>query len=252
MYVRLSRLRKVVGEQAQHLFEQLKEDSDRLRRGIQDNWPGENHNRFEEDFEFEAKEKDEEEPEADVGEDNPKEKPAFLKGKGKDEPKKKSPPEEDSAEEEEPKKEPSPKHKKAKKGLEKAQKQKKMPKSQVDPSTGVKQDVDLDALAQLATEMGYRLERNDPEPELDLGLDPESDLGDFPGDDDEMDFSGLDTEKEDVALFSSDEDLEDVLGLDNEEPETGLEGHPLSLKHASPVAKQGAAKSGGLKLHVRK
>ena len=297
MYVRLSKLRKVVAEQAKHLFNQLQEgNTDRLRRGVEDNWPGESHDNFEEaieleDFEFEGKKKDEEEPEEDNspdegGEDKPKEKPAFLKGKGKEEPKKakKSPPKEEEPEEqesedsgeeeEEPKKEPSPKHKKAKKGLEKAQKQKTLPKSQIDQKTGRKQDVDLDALAQLATEAGYRLEKVQPEepnPDDDfglgdmdgeqdfgLGLDPSEDDGKFPGDDDEMNFDdnhGKDIEDEDVALFSSDEDLADVIGQGHEEPEddlSDLEGHPMSMKKSLPVAKQGAPKSGALKLHIRK
>lgn len=286
MFVRLSRLKKVVAEQAAHLFEELRqEDVDRLRRAA-DGYPGESQTGFEEaieleDFEFgEAKKKDEEEPEdvvGDEGGEEKKEKPAFLKGKGKGEPKKKSPPkeketEEDSGEEEEqPKKEPSPKHKKAKKGLEKAQKQKSLPKSQVDPKTGMKQDIDLDQLAQLATEMGYRLERNEPEPEEDM---PEDDLGmdvsdELPGDDDEMNFDlgslgdlggedeedhDEDVEGEDVALFSSDEDLGDVLGLgaqENDEDELGLEGNPLSMKKSLPVAKQGSTKQGGLKLRIK-
>lgn len=292
MYVRLSKLRRVVAEQAKYLFNQLQEDSDRLRRGVQDNWGGESHDNFEEaleleDFEFEAKKKEEEPEEDDSVDDSEKsdDKPAFLKSKEEPKKAKKSPPKEEEPEEaddspedsgeeeEEPKKEPSPKHKKAKKGLEKAQKQKALPKSQIDQKTGRKQDVDLDALAQLATEAGYRLEKvqpEEPDPDDDfglsdlgdsdggedcgLGIDPSFDDGKFPGDDDEMNFDGPDTEKEDVALFSSDEDLADVLGQghEEEEEETGLEGHPLSMKKSLPVAKQGLPKSGALKLHIRK
>ena len=285
MYVRISRLKKVVAEQAAHLFEQMKEDVDRLRRGAPGEYGGESHTGFEEaleleDFELEAKKKDEADSDDEGAEDKPKEKPAFLKGKGKDEPKKKSPPKEepeeveDSGEEEdsESKKEPSPKHKKVKKGLEKAQKQKKMPKSQVDPATGVKQDVDLDALAQLATEAGYRLEKMEPEePDPDddfglsdldgeedfgLGIDPSFDDDKFPGDADEMDFDdkhGKDIEDEDVALFSSDETIGDVMGMGHkEEDESDFEGHPLSMKRSLPVAKQGSAKQGGLKLRINK
>src|SRR3990167_9227674 len=282
MYVRLSKLRKVVAEQAQHLFEQMKEDVDRLKRGAPGEYGGESHTGFEEaleleDFEFEAKKKDEADSDDEGAEDKPKEKPAFLKGKGKDEPKKKSPPkekepEEDSGEEEEEPKQPSPKASKAKKGLEKAQKQKKMPKSQVDPATGVKQDVDLDALAQLATEAGYRLEKMEPEePDPDddfglsdldgeedfgLGIDPSFDDDKFPGDADEMDFDdkhGKDIEDEDVALFSSDETIGDVMGMGHkEEDESDFEGHPLSMKRSLPVAKQGSAKQGGLKLRINK
>ena len=282
MFVRISKLRRVVAEQAAHLFEELKEDSDRIRRGVQDNWSGESHDRFEEeveleDFEFEAKKKDEEEPEEeeesdDTGGDDDDGKPAFLKKK--EAPKKKSPPKE---EEEAPKKaSPGSKQHKAKKGMEKAQKQKKMPKSQVDPATGVKQDIDLDALSQLATEAGYHLERNEPEePDLSddfglgsdsgeqdfgLGLDPGEDDGKFPGDDDEMNFDdksgpGKDIEDEDVALFSSDEDLSDVLGQEQPEEDdlSDLEGHPMSMKRSLPVAKQGqgSTKQGGVKLRIR-
>lgn len=284
MFVRLSKLRKVVAEQATRLFEELQdEDRDRLRRGAPGEYPGESHTGFEEAFEFEDVELEAKKDEGDDEEGEKKEKPAFLKGKGKSEPKKdkKSPPkekqpEDDSSDDEEEesqpaKKEPSPKHKKAKKGLEKAQKSKLMPKSQVDPRTGVKQDVDLDQLAQLATEMGYRLEKNDPEPEevddvpdLDLDSEPGDELS-MSGDGDEMDFGdlgdlgdgdeedlGQDIEDEDVAIMSSDEDIDDVLGLGQDEDELGLEGNPLSMKKASPVAQQGAKKQGGLKLHIRK
>lgn len=252
----MSALKRVVSEQAERFWSDLREDQDRLRRGVQDNWPGESHDNYEEsveleDFEFEAKKKEEEDkPDEDSGgEEN------------KSELRKKSPPKEtekDSGEEEEEtKKEPQPKHKKAKKGLEKAQKQKLLPKSQVDPKTGMKQDIDIDTLAQMATEMGYRLERNEPKPEendfdlddLDLSYDEENTDSLAMGDSDEMNLDMSDDEdmpqEEDVAIVSSDEDIKDVLDFDNEEDvedegmRLDIEGNPLSMKKAGTILKHG-------------
>ena len=92
----------------------------------------------------------------------------------------------------------------------------------------------------------------------DVNLEDDDDLDDLSalGDDDDMDFGDLsdlggeeDVEGEDVAVVSSDEDIGDVLGLGQEDDDlSDLEGHPLSMKQSTPVAK----KSGGLKLHINK
>jgi hypothetical protein len=45
MRIKLSSLKKLVNEN----FKSALENTDRLRRGVQDNWPGESHGKFEED-----------------------------------------------------------------------------------------------------------------------------------------------------------------------------------------------------------
>ena len=51
MIVTVSRLRKAINES---IMKFLSEDKDRLRRGVQDNWPGESHDKFEEDVDLET------------------------------------------------------------------------------------------------------------------------------------------------------------------------------------------------------
>src|SRR3990167_8856551 len=212
MYVRISRLRKVVAEQARVLFEALSEDRDRLRRGAPGEYDGESHTGFEEAVETEgaygeAKEKDEDEAEEEPSEKKPQPKKAKAKeDKPKAEPKQKP-------------KQKSPKEVQALKGLKKAKKAGALPKHYVDPKSGKKQETDLDAIAQLATEIVHELEERQ---RAEKEEDP-----------DELDFGDLSdlgpAQEEDVAIVSSDEDLEDVLDLNGDDVED--EGMRLDIEN---------------------